>query len=151
MYDKAQDMTHAVITCGCERRDSRMLFQAVWKPVVEYVLPQAFLTPSQLDTIQTRNFPALYAKCGYNRKSPREVLWGPTDLSGAGFIPLYATASSGVILHFLRNWRTPTEKIGQVLRALYSWSQMNAGTTFSLVEQPQRQVLHLRGTVIPYI
>ena len=78
-------------------------------------------------------------------------MWGPIALSGAGFIPLYATASSGVILHFLRNWRTPNEKIGQVLRALYAWSQMNAGTTFSLVEQPQRRVLHLHGTVLPYI
>merc|ERR1711966_240553 len=64
VYDKAQELTQAVITSGCERRDSRMLFQAVWKPVVEYVLPQAFLTQHQLDTIQKRNFPLLYAKCG---------------------------------------------------------------------------------------
>jgi hypothetical protein len=44
LAEKAKKLTSAIVRCGCDQNDSRMLFQSVWKPAIEYVLPQAFLS-----------------------------------------------------------------------------------------------------------
>ena len=91
-----------------------MLYNTVWKPAVEYTLPQSFLSTKQLEKIEKENMSSIYAKCGYNRKTSRKVLQGPLSLGGGGFTPLYTTALAGSIMHFLKNWRSPTKQIGKV-------------------------------------
>ena len=54
-------------------------------------------------------------------------------------------------MHFLKNWRSPTEQIGKVTRAVYAWSQANAGVYFSLFDKPHIPVPHLQGKVITSI
>ena len=125
-----------------------MLYNTVWKPAVEYTLPQSFLSTKQLEAIEKENMSSIYAKCGYNRKTSRKVLQGPLSLGGGGFTPLYATALAGSIMHFLKNWRSPTEQIGKVTQAVYAWAQANAGVSFSLFEKPHIPVPHLQGKVI---
>ena len=61
------------------------------------------------------------------------------------------TASAGRVLHFVRNWRTPTENIGTIIRIVYAWTQSNAGVSFSLFESPDTKLPYLRGRVIPAI
>jgi hypothetical protein len=50
--------------------------------------------------------PRLYEKCGFNRNTSRAVLAAPIELGGGGFSPLYVTAGTGYVTHFLKNWRT---------------------------------------------
>jgi hypothetical protein len=65
--------------------------------------------------------PKLYAKCGTNRNTSRAVLAAPFELGGGGSTPLYVTAgTTGYVTHFLKNWRTPTEDIGKLLRIVYA-------------------------------
>ena len=78
-----------------------MLYNTVWKPTVEYTLPQSFISESRLERIEKENMPIIYAKCGYNRRTKKELLQGPSHLGGGGFVPLYATATSGLVLHFI--------------------------------------------------
>jgi hypothetical protein len=68
--------------------------------------------------------PKLYAKCGFNRNTSRAVLAAPIELGGGGFTPLYVTAGTGYVTHFLKNWRTPTEDIGKQLRIVYAWGEV---------------------------
>ena len=35
---KASSLTQALLSCGCDRHDTKMLFRSVWKPAVEYTL-----------------------------------------------------------------------------------------------------------------
>ena len=75
----------------------------------------------------------------------------PTELSGAGFTPLHVIASSGYVIHFIKNWRTETEQLGKTIRICYAWSQANACVSFSLLSNPEIEVSHLRGTVVSAI
>ena len=75
----------------------------------------------------------------------------PQELSGGNFIPLHVTASAGRVMHFVRNWRTPTENIGTIIRIVYAWTQSNAGVSFSVFESPDTKIPYLRGRVIPAI
>jgi hypothetical protein len=88
-----------------------MLYRSVWKPAVEYMMPQSFLSKQQLKKIKQACMPKLYAKCGFIRNTSRTVLATPMELGGGGFTPLYVTAGTGYVTHFLKNWRTPIEDI----------------------------------------
>jgi hypothetical protein len=57
----------AIVNCGGTRAETRLFVQSVWKPAVEYTLPQSFLSEKQLKSIETASMPKLYAACGYNR------------------------------------------------------------------------------------
>ena len=149
--ERASTLTHSLVTCGCDRHDAIMLHRSVWKPSVEYTIGQAFLNKKQLKKIQRENFPRIFAKCGYNRKTATAIMEGPSDMGGANFTPLYATANSTYVLHFIKNWRTGNEIIGKALRIVYAWCQYHAGTTFPLLERPQQMLPYLQGTVIPAI
>jgi hypothetical protein len=146
---KAVDISEAIVQCGGTRNENRMLYNAVWKPAVEYILPQSFLSEKQLQKIEKASMPKLYAKCGFNRNTSRAVLAGPIELGGGGFTPLYVTAGTGYVTHFLKNWRTPTEDIGKQLRIVYAWTAYQAGVSFPLLEHPDRPVDYVSGKVIP--
>jgi hypothetical protein len=146
---KAVDISNAIVQCGGTRSENSMLYKAVWKPAVEYILPQSFLSEKQLKTIEKASMPKLYAKCGFNRNTSRAVLAGPIELGGGGFTPLYATAGTGYVTHFLKNWRTPTEDIGKQLRIVYAWSAYQSGVSYPLLEHPGRPLDYISGKVIP--
>ena len=149
--EKASRLTRDLLSCGCDRHDTKMLFRSVWKPAVEYTLAQSFLHTKQLDKIQRQNFSRIFAKCGYNRNTAKAIMHGPIDMAGGGFTPLRVTAGSGYVIHFLKNWRTGNEIIGKTMRIVYTWYQSHAGITFPLLEQPQIKLPYLQGTVIPAI
>ena len=103
-------MSQAIYSSGATQPDARMFYDSVWRPSVEYTLPQSFLTPKQLKDIEKSSMPKIYAKCGYNRKTSRKVLYGPEQLGGAGFIPLKVITGTGRCLNFI--------KIGEHLRKM---------------------------------
>jgi hypothetical protein len=70
---------------------------------MEYILPQSFLSKQQLKKIEQACMPKLYAKRGYNRNTSRAVLADQLELGGGGFKPLYVTAGTGYVTHFLKN------------------------------------------------
>jgi hypothetical protein len=139
----------AIVNCGGTRAESRLFVQSVWKPAVEYTLPQSFLSEKQLKSIETASMPKLYAACGYNRNTSRAVLAGPEELSGGGFTPLKVLAGSGYVLHFLKNWRTPSEDIGKTLRIVFAWTTYQAGITIPILEQTEINIDYIDGRVIP--
>jgi hypothetical protein len=145
----ATGIADAVVKCGGTRDESRMYYDTVWRPAVEYTLSQSFLSEKQLKKIESSCLPKIISKCGYNRNTSRAVLGGPANLTGGGIIPLVATTGAGEVLHFIKNWRTPNEDIGRVLRIVYAWCQYQAGVSFPLLEQPEEPITYLQGKVIP--
>ncbi|OEU21556.1 hypothetical protein FRACYDRAFT_235180 [Fragilariopsis cylindrus CCMP1102] len=126
-----------------------MLYESVWKPAIEYVIPQSFLSDKQLISIEKASMPQIYAKCGFNRNTARAVLAGPIELGGGGFTPLKVTAGAGYVTHFLKNWRTITEDIGKHTRIVYAWTAYQAGVTFPLFEDTKTEIQYVKGKVIP--
>lgn len=51
---KALQLTNDIIKYKCSRSENRMLYNTVWKPSTEHVLPQSFLTQAQLDSIEKK-------------------------------------------------------------------------------------------------
>jgi hypothetical protein len=58
---KAVNIGIAIAQCGGTRSENKMLYRSVWKPAVEYTLPQSFLSEKQLKSIKQACMPKLYA------------------------------------------------------------------------------------------
>ena len=151
LKEKAKTLTDNIIRCNLSRNETRMVFQTVWNPSIRFSLGQSFLSDKQLDSIEKASLPKIYAASGYNRNTKKVNLQAPSELSGGSFTPLHVTASASYVLHFIRNWRSKTEKLGKVIRICYAWAAANAGVFFPLFEFPDTNIPHLRGTVIPAI
>jgi hypothetical protein len=145
---KASNIGDVIAQCGGTRAENKMLYRSVWKPAIEYTLPQSFLSKQQLKKIKQACMPKFYAKCGFNRNTSRAVLAAPIELGGGGFTSLYVTAGTGYVTHFLKNWRTPTEDIGKQLRIAYAWYAYQSGVSYPVLEHPDRKLDYISGRVI---
>ena len=80
-------------------------------------------TKKQLENIEKKNIPKLYAKCGYSRNTAIAILQAPKELGGGEFLPLQVAAGTGYVTHFLQHWRTPEEDAGKIIQFFMAWTQ----------------------------
>ena len=111
---KAKTISEANFRTKATQDQARMMYETVYRPAVEFTLTQSFLSESQLQQIEQKTLPRIYAKCGYNRYTAKVTLQGPRKLGGTGFTPLRVAAGAGSVVHFLRHWRTPKEETGKL-------------------------------------
>ena len=76
----------------------------------------------------------IVARCGFNRNSKKEILYGPLSLGGAGFRHLYVLQGISQTLMFIRNWRQDSTA-GRLLRIAIAWFQEQTGVSYSILEK----------------
>ena len=84
------------------------------------------------------------AKCGFNRKTKLEVLYGPRELGGADFKLLTVQQGIAQTMYFLRHWRGQTT-VGKLLKCTLGWIQLSVGTSFAVLERPEVSLPHLES------
>ena len=151
ILEKAEDLANALTRSSASRTDAMRFYTTIYRPAVKYTLAQSFLTDSQLHEIEKASMPAIYSKCGYNRKTARNALQGPTELGGGGIVPLKAAAGTGYCLHFLKYWRSPHEMVGKKLRIVLAWCQYQAGVTFPILENTSTPLPWMPSRFIPAV
>ena len=149
ILEKAHALSDAIAKCDISRTEAKLLYDSVFRPAVEYPIPQSFLSRKQLTTIEQKTLPQIFAKCGYMRNTSRKILFGPAPIGGGGFIPLYAVAGAGYVQHFLKHWRTPKEQAGRLVRIVLAWSQYQAGVSYPILHQPDTELPYMQGRFIP--
>jgi hypothetical protein len=60
-------------------------YHTIYVPSI-YILPQTFFDADTLDKAEKKSMPSIFARCGYNRNTQRQLLYGPLDYCGGGFI-----------------------------------------------------------------
>lgn len=93
---------------------------------IKYTLPQSFYNKVDLEEAQWKSMRVIIGACGFSRNTPLAVLYGPSHLGGAGFIPWFTLQGEGQLISFIQHWRTTTE-VGQMLRIALWWAQHFAG------------------------
>ncbi|MGB0425122.1 MAG: hypothetical protein ACPGED_12395, partial [Flavobacteriales bacterium] len=142
---KATELSKAITSCPVSRDEAKQLYETVFRPAIEYPIGQSFLTPKQLHSIEAKALPWIIAKCGYNRNTSRQVIFGPSNIGGAGFTPLYSKAGTEYVLHFLKHLRTPWTQCGKLIRMTLEWSQFQAGLTQPILEHPKLPIGYVQG------
>jgi hypothetical protein len=84
------------------------------------------------------------AKCGFNRHTKSEVLYGPRDFGGADFRHLVAQQGISQTTYFLRHWRTQTS-VGKLLQNTMAWLHLSVGMSYSILERVDVSLPHLES------
>ena len=87
----------------------------------------------------------IVARCGYNRNTKREIIYGPMAYGGANFRHLYMHQGVGQITLFMRHWRQPNTIPGKLLKCAVAWTQMTAGTSYSILQRVYEDLPHMES------
>ena len=133
---KSDKSTEFIWKCHLTPKEAWTYYYACYLPSIGYPLSCSSLTHAQLDRVQRTAMTIIVARCGYNRNTKREILYGPMSYGGANFRHLYMHLGVvGQLTTFMRHWRQPQTIPGKLLRCAVAWTQMSAGTSYSIFQR----------------
>ena len=124
------------------RMGAKLAYHTVYLPAIKYTLPQSFYPRDLLDKAQARSMSLIIAKCGFNRKTARAIMFAPTSLAGGGFIPWHVLQGEGQILHLLKHTRT-SSIVSRTLAVALEWAQWQSGHETSIFQDTTTILPHL--------
>jgi hypothetical protein len=133
LLKKSNAITSFLWTVPLSRKEAWTFYYACYLPAINYPLSCSSLQPRQLETIQKQAMKIIVARCGFNRNTKKEVLYGPQELGGASFRHLAIEQGTGQTTTFIRNWRRPSTTAGKLLRIALSWFQQQVGVSFPIM------------------
>ena len=98
---KSDKCTAFLWKCPLTRLETWTFYYACYLPSVSFPLPCSTLNYQQLDEVQRKAMSIIVARCGFNRNTRKEILYGPYELGGAGFRHLYVEQGVGQVQLFL--------------------------------------------------
>lgn len=142
LIEKARALRTMLNQTPLRPEEARLVYQVYILPAISYGMAISALTIPQLNSIQSTLIPTLAQKLGLNRYFPRAILHGPIKFGGLGipYLPGIQLAIQAMTLISHMRRETP---LGTLLHITLDWMQLTAGTTWSLLQHPSRQVPHL--------
>ena len=144
LKQKSDDITAFLWRCPLTRLEAWTYYFACYLPSVGYPIPCSSMTKPQLDRIQCKAMQIIIPRCGFNRHTKREILFGPLELGGASFRHLYTQQGIGQVELFMRNWRA-NSTAGKLLRIAVHWCQIQVGVSFSFLKDVHTLLPHLES------
>ena len=96
---------------------------------IGYPLSCSSPTYAQLDRVQWTAITIIVARCGYNQNTKREIVYGPICTNSV----------------FMRHWQQSTTIPGKLLKCAVAWTQMTAGTLYSIFQQVHDVLPHIES------
>jgi hypothetical protein len=86
----------------------------------------------------------MFARCGFNRNTSQNVLFGPSKYNGAGFRRFSTEQGVGQLQYFVKHWSHQTEP-GSLLHIAVAWAQLNVGVGFSIFNDVVTSLPHFES------
>ena len=141
---KSNAITEFLWSTPLSRAESWLFYHACYLPAVCYPLTCSHLSKRQLESIQRRAMAIIIARCGYNRNTKKEILFGPVEYGGASFYHLYEQQGIQQVKYFLRHWRLTTI-VGKMLKCVLAWTQLSIGVSYPILEHTKTNLPHLEA------
>jgi hypothetical protein len=103
LRQKSDQSTAFIWKCHLTPTEAWTYYYACCLPSIGYTLSCSSLTFRQLNRVQRTAMTIIVARCGYNRNTKREILYGPMTYGGANFRHLYMHQGTGQLILFLRH------------------------------------------------
>ncbi len=127
------------------RSEAQIFNSTCLLPAVSYPLACSAMSQRQLESIQKSLMSIIIARCGFNRHTNREIIYGPLHLGGAAFVSLYTQQGVGQVTLLLRHSRQESN-IGKLLQISFlSWFQIQVGTSSPILEDTKSTLPHLES------
>jgi hypothetical protein len=85
LLTKSDNITAFLWKCPLTRLEAWTYYYACYLPAVGYPLACTFFSEKQLNTVQRKAMSIIIPRCGFNRNTKREILYGPMQYGGASF------------------------------------------------------------------
>ena len=144
LQEKSNDTTAFLWKCPLTRSEAWTFYYACYLLSVSYPLSASSLTRQQLDTIQRKAMSIIVPRCGFSRNTKKEILYGPMELGGASFRPLWIQQGVSQTTLFLRQWRKNNQG-GKLSCIALAWFQVQAGVSFPILGNPDRTLPQLES------
>jgi hypothetical protein len=105
------------------------------RPKLEYLLAVTQFTQSECDRITSPVIRACLSKMGYNCNSPKEVVYGPSELFGFRMHDYYIEQGIHQLTALVGRIRQDSET-GRLIQIELQWCQVQAGTAKDLLGKP---------------
>jgi hypothetical protein len=99
----------------------------------------------QLDRVQRKATSINIPKCGLNRHTKREIIFGPLKYGGANFRHLYMQQGVGQVTTFMRHWRQEQLAPGKLLKSAMAWHQLSLGVSYSFLSRVHEDLPHFES------
>jgi hypothetical protein len=144
LQKKCDRHARIVSTSALSRQEAWTYYFSKYLTSPGYPLPVCHFSPVELQRLERKVLPALFARSGFNRNTSRNVLFGPTRLGGAGFRPFSTEQGVGQLQFFVKHWTHPLEP-GQLLRVAVAWAQVNVGVSYSIFNNVVPRLPHFES------
>ena len=141
---KCDNHARIVSTSALSRREAWTYYFSIYLTSPGYPLPLSHFSPSELHKLETKSLPAIIAKCGFNRNSSRDVLYGPVRFNGGGFRPFRTEQGVGQLQYLVKHW-TSALPPGKAQRIAVAWSQVNVGVSWSIFRDVSTPLPHFES------
>ena len=139
---KSDFITELLWSTPLSRAESWLYYHACYLPAMSYPLTSLYLTSPQLDKVQRKAMSIIFARCGYNCHTKREILFGPVIYGGAKFTHLYVQQGFQQVKYFMQHWRANTS-VGKMIQCALAWTQVTVGTSYPILETTRTGLPHL--------
>ena len=126
------------------RSEAWTYYTACYLPSVTYPLTASFLTPKQLQKVQTRAISIIVPRCGYNCNTHCSIIYGPYRIGGAGSRHLAVEQGILQVTYLLRHVRKQSQ-VGKLILYALSWLQLSVGVSHPVLEQPLQPLPHIES------
>ena len=144
LQTKSEETTAFLWSCPLTREEAWTFYYACYLTSVGYPLWCSSMSVPQLDAIQRKAMSIIVPRCGFNRNTKKEILYGLFEFGGASFRPLWVQQGVGQVTLFIRHWRKNTQS-GKLSRIALAWLQVHTGVSFPLLSCPSKPVPHLES------
>jgi hypothetical protein len=100
---------------------ARLGYEVMVCPKLEYPLTVTQFTQDQCDKITSPVLCACMLQMGYNRNSPKEVVYGPVEMGALGLHDLYVEQGIEQVSALVGHLREKKSKTGQMMRIELDW------------------------------
>ena len=125
-----------------------MIYDTVYRSAVEFTLAQSFLSESQLQLIEQKALPKLYAKYRYNRHTVKAIQQGSREMGGASSVLISLIVGAGVITDFLGHIRT-TQTIEEAKNPVNSNTMVLIPNRSIISSTIKKDISYAQGRFIP--
>ena len=122
--------------------EAGVLYSSIYVPSICYGLQSGCLTLKQAEKAQSQFTMAILPRMGYNRNTPRAIIFGESIKGGAGLRHLYSEQGTRQIRSTLYHIRKGTA-LGTTILIQLKWAQLVCGTSIPILTDINRRIPHL--------
>lgn len=118
-------------------------YHGIFLPSVMYSFPVNSIKAKYLDKLQDRTTRMFLPKLGYNRNTPKAVVYGPSEYAGIDFRIFRHEQGLAKVETMLKHWRSTDTEAKKHLQIALAWNQYTAGTGKPILEDTKTKIEYL--------